>query len=442
MAQARATDPGLTRLVELPMIYGATEITELTGPSYATWGLDLHPASRPAFAPAPALLDWRRRLERPDLYDDLGDWRLIRGVDLRPPTTPRSRDEELIAAWLELCFWWWCALEAANDPMRQHVGVLCKKLVAEPERVRLWLECRERPGGRTAILEQLAAHDGPEREAAATVLALDARPSSEPPLDLALASLTRQTIALATLIDTEAFGAGRTAVRLTGSRTLVPGVVLDAATDERPRRHLGGALPLCDWQSLAVSACADESFEVSGGPLTARSLASASGEAGATVRVMSTGELLVFPRHERGRPLPRRIACAATDPVSFALLAGLDEAVFPGLRGLDVADVAARAVTEQRRRVVVQRGSVGTRTRATELAVAARAALLHESVEAGSPTLPLTILGTLAMLAERLPDGAGVCAELSDALVAGDEPKEPVVSRLEALVGSLPAYRR
>ena len=145
-----------------------------------------------------------------------------------------------------------------------------------------------------------------------------------------------------------------------------------------------------------------------------------------------------FPRHEHGRPVPRRIACAATDPVSFALLAGRDEAVLPGLRGFSVADVAARAVTEQRGRVVVRRTSAAPRTRTLELVVAARAALLHESVAEGAPSLPLTALGTLAMLAERLADGVDLFAELRESLVAGEAPSALAVAGLEALVGSLP----
>src|SRR5205085_12448742 len=70
--------PPLGRLIELPMVYEVGDLAELIGPSYATWGLDSYPRSRPALAPSPWLLDWRRRLERPGLYDDLGDWRRLR----------------------------------------------------------------------------------------------------------------------------------------------------------------------------------------------------------------------------------------------------------------------------------------------------------------------------------------------------------------------------
>ena len=117
-----------------------------------------------------------------------------------------------------------------------------------------------RPVGRAAILERLAAHDGPEREAAAIVLELDAGRVGDAPLDLAIASLTRQTVALATLIEAEAFAVGRAAVRLAGDRSLVRGLPLDAAADGQSLPHVQGALPLCDWQAIAVTACADESL--------------------------------------------------------------------------------------------------------------------------------------------------------------------------------------
>ena len=93
-------------------------------------------------------------------------------------------------------------------------------------------------------------------------------------------------------------------------------------------------------------------------------------------------DLLLFPSADlASKPFPRgnlRCAqCAATDPVSFALLDGRAIARFPLVPGWSAADWARRAVAEQRAR--------DPHSRAT-----ARAEAFAASLARGEPVLELS----------------------------------------------------
>ena len=93
----------------------------------------------------------------------------------------------------------------------------------------------------------------------------------------------------------------------------------------------------------------------------------------------------------------RAVQCAATDPVTTALLAGRSVARFPDVAGWSARDWARRAVNEQRPLLSQDDGS------AERPLAAARAALFRESVDAGAPRLALTLADAAVLLAERVP---------------------------------------
>jgi hypothetical protein len=217
----------------------------------------------------------------------------------------------------------------------------------------------------------------------------------------------------------------------------------------RALRDLAGGelrlLPLADWREVVVPTLPDAVFARL--PLEANrqgdiARASAAAKRGCAGALLAEG-LLVLPVQGGGGVL-RPVQCAATDPVSFALLAGQDHALFPTAPGLSPGDWARRAVTEH--------GAwLETDTPASPLDVlgrlftAARAALFLESIAEGSPCLSLTVESTAAELAKRDSKTSGVVEDAaglfrSHRLEQQRPPLERAGAALRRVVLELPAY--
>ena len=280
-----------------------------------------------------------------------------------------------------LQFWWRFAFQAAARPDATNVPFLCVKLIAEPARLWLWLVHDRALFARRDILREAIVSLPGEREAYELALELErALPSCpEPPLAAALASFTRQSALIAALMDDAARAAGERAVRLVGAGT-------------RP-------FPLLDWRALVAPAPSAEQFDVvDGHPADAAALARLASVAEDPAPALHAGPLMVRPRLEPGRAKLRAVQCAATDPVSFALVDGRAEARFPQAAGWSAPDWARRAVGEHR--VWLECGNsarlnghgwLGAPSATPDrMVAAARAALFLDSIEREEPELMLS----------------------------------------------------
>jgi predicted hotdog family 3-hydroxylacyl-ACP dehydratase len=158
------------------------------------------------------------------------------------------------------------------------------------------------------------------------------------------------------------------------------------------------------------------------------------------------GSLLVLASVRWPRTQLRGVHCAASDPVSFALLRKQNSAEHPKLPGWSAGDTAARAVAEHRGWLADPASAnrpVGERL--GMLITAARAALFQESLADSAPQLQLTVAKTLRQLALRRSQAAPVTEAAEEAYrrwrSAGAAPSERIVRALHALVVSLEAYR-
>ena len=366
------------------------------------------PASRETFLRCDDVHDEAGLTVRPGPFGATREWRLLRGPERRPAAAADAQSHRL-AAWLELQFWWRFAFRAAANPTAPEVPFLCVKLIAEPARLWLWLAHGHAVFARGQVLREAMTAIPPEREAfqLATELRRGLSRRPEPPLTAALGSFARQSAALAALMDEAAQTAGTRTVRLAGAGA--------------------GPLPLMDWRALVAPTSAAEQFRlVNGDPGDPAVLAQLGGAATGPAPALHAGPLLVRPTVEPARAKLRAVQCAATDPVSFAVLAGHDAARFAELPGWSAGDWASRAVAEHR--IWLQgpgparldgHAWLGAAPGCERLITAARAALFAESLERGDPELLLAPRLVAQRLAADPDDGAA----------------------LQRAVGALPAYR-
>jgi hypothetical protein len=361
-------------------------------------------------AAAPCMSSRETFLRRDDLHDEAGltvrpgpfgatrEWRLVAGPERRPPAAPDAQSRRL-ATWLELQFWWRFAFQAAARPDAPNVPFLCMKLIAEPARLWLWLVHDRALFARRDVLREAIVSLPAEREAYELALELEGTLPScpAPPLGAALASFTRQSTLIAALMDDAARAAGERAVHLVGAGA-------------RP-------FPLLDWRALVAPALSAERFDVvDGHPADAAALARLAGTAVEPAPALHAGPLMVRPALEPGRAKLRAVQCAATDPVSFALVRGHTEARFPQAAGWSASDWARRAVEEHR--VWLE---CGTSARLNghgwlgapavtphRMVAAARAALFLESIEGGEPELMLSADAVASRLDADPTDGAAL----------------------------------
>jgi hypothetical protein len=424
--------PGLARAFGEPRVVDDAELADLVATSAFTYGLGPARRTRAAYLPDASLADRLRVLERPGLYGVTDDWRLLAGRERRPAEPARDEDERRVAAWLELQFYWRLVFPALLDPDGPRTPFLCVKLISEPARIWLWLAHGERAGTRRDALERTLRRLPEEEHAARLAVGLErslhARP--QPPVEDALAALARFSERIAALVVAGATARGSTAVRLVGA--------------ESPA---GTARPLCDWRALVVGGSGDEVVVPAPGAVDdRRALHDATlAQDGRTYRSLRSERLIVLPAAVRERVRLRAVSCEATDPVSFALEAGRDEAWFPDARGWSVGDIARRGVAEHRARLAPG-GSAGDGAAAlVTLLTAARAALVLAGVERGEPVIPVTLAATGGLLGERSASARPVAddavAALTEHAERGTQPAEATVTRLRRLVTGLDAYR-
>jgi peptidoglycan-N-acetylglucosamine deacetylase len=379
----------------------------------------------------------------PGIYGPTSGWRLLSGPDRLPPRPTYEGQDRRIAAWLQVQSWWRWTFAAALEPSAPWIPYLCVKLVSEPLRILLLLERGEVHFDRAAPLRR-ALESMPEHAAAAErALELYRRLHRSPraPLGEALADFVPLCSRIATVITNDAMAAGATAVKLEGDPE---DVVLPNAGSARD------LLPLADWHTLVLSPRHDEALAISGcDPRDPGALAAAArGEDGSRYVALRAEGLLVLPVKElweRGRL--RAAQCAATDPVSFALLDGERISRFPNARGWSAEDWARRAVAERRGWIEQGRGSPADPGEALgRLLAAARAALFLDSLGTGDPMLPLSVSVAARMLADRRPERRAVIEEGLDGYrrwrEEGEEPPGPAVEGLLEVVSSLPPYAR
>ncbi|MDQ6914883.1 MAG: hypothetical protein M3155_03630 [Actinomycetota bacterium] len=445
--------PATDLMLDYPRVYEEADLEDLAGATALTYGLG---AGRAGYFGEHAAPHAIRLLERPGLYGSTADWRLLSGPDRRPPEPPRDPQTRRIAAWLELVYWWQWTFPVCIDPTGPRTAHLCVKLVAEPARIWLWLAHGERTASRADALCR-ALRRLPEEEDALR-LAIELQRSlpefPAPPLQDAVAALVRLSTRIAALIAAELREEGVTEVRLVAGD---PSDLILPHGRWQPRESLAGGrdtrlLPLCDWRALAVPRLVDESFALlPDDPHDPGVLGAAAGEGPGPYPALRADRLLILPAAERSRTGLRAVQCAATDPVSFALIAGAEVARFPVVCGWSAEDTASRAVAEH---AAFLRGSLpreeagmldGGGLALARLFSAARAASFLGSVEDGDPELTLTTTATARRLADRSPASRGVVEDALDRYrdfaTRRVSPPARIVTAMRSLVAGLPAYR-
>jgi hypothetical protein len=436
----RRVVPAFARLLDYPRIYEEGDLPGLMGRSAPTYGLDEPDGERAALFGPDAVTDRVRMLERPGLHGATADWRLLRGPERRPALPAPSRQEQRIEAWLELVAWWQWAFGACVEPSGAHTAHLCLKLVAEPARIWLWLAHGERPAGRVAALQRALALLPEEEDAFRGAIELHrALPGAPPaPLARALPAFVRMSARIEALIAAELQDAALTEVQLAGG---------DPILAHARRRAVGEeVVALCDWRALVWPGLPDDVLAPHpgdpGDPVVLG--ATAAKQQAGIYPALRAGGLLVLPAAVRWRSRMRAVQCAATDPVSFAQLAGETVARFPDVAGWSARDTARRAVAEQRAALTAA-GDDDPGRALGGLLTAARAALFAEHLDAGEPALAVTASETARRLAARSTSAAAVA---DDALGCYEqfalhrtEPPRATIAALRDLVLGLPAYR-
>jgi hypothetical protein len=380
----------------------------------------------------------------PGPFGAAAPWRRLAGPERRPAKRALAEAERPLVAWLSLQSWWRRAFDACLDPGAPHISYLCVKLTAESLRLLRWLETGELVEGRTTPL-RLTARTDPRFEAPAR-RALDlyrALPESPPaPLARGLQDFVELSNAVAEAVNEAAFAAGSTRVLLSGAGEELIGP---------SRAGCDGLLPLADWRALCYWFPPDEALmPLTGDPASPDDVADAARmDDGHRCPALVHESILVQPttaRHARG--LLRAAQCAASDPVSLALLGGAESAAFPQLAGWSVEDWARRACAEHRAWLLDREASGEAEAPDGSLAKllsAARAALLLRSVMEGSPRLPLTASATVDALADAAPQASATAEDalacyrewsLSEAAVPA-----AVSHAFRSTVCSLRAYR-
>ncbi len=407
--------------------------------------------------PSPLYADEAALRRRPGLGPVAAGWRRLGGPDLRP--APASAPRHL-AAWLELAWWWRLCYEACLEPGRLHVPYLCLKLITQPARLRLWLEHGELRSGHEEVLARALATMPDEEEALRGAMRLrrELPRSPRPPLAEAAAFLLRTSERVAELLLRDAAGFG-TPVRLLGSGEAVPATSAARLSLAGMESAFGRArlLPLADWRArtslpLWRGACvdpapADQVLAVlagdAGDPPTLSALARA-GTPTLRPAICSNG-ILLLPSAGYFDWIHRGVQFPASDPVSFALLAGERSALFPDLPGWSASDCARRAVAAHRIWLHQQRSHECREGIELGLLLGAvRAALFEQSVERGRPWLALSLTEAATQLARERAGSAALLEEASGAQRAwcerGESPQPQTVLALRRLVERLPAY--
>jgi hypothetical protein len=91
---------------------------------------------------------------RPGLYHTVEDWYPLSRSTARLRDPPRDPQQQRIAGWLELGFWWSVLPRACIRGTGPRPADLCVKCVAESLRVWMWLARGERVSNRFQALQR------------------------------------------------------------------------------------------------------------------------------------------------------------------------------------------------------------------------------------------------------------------------------------------------
>jgi beta-1,4-mannosyltransferase len=432
--------PVLRRVIAHVWIYDEPELEAAAAASYPTFGLD---EGRAAFTGESALPDAMGLLDRPGLSPPEG-WRRLRGAGLAPATV-RGRQDERLAAWLEIQYQlrWALPVLAQPEPLDHKLAGALGGVA------RAWLRLvhDEITAGTRSALGQAGWRLRSERE----VLWLASHVIQTGRCDASAARelwgcLVRLAARVAEQIEAELAYAPSTEVCLAGAGSLAGLPLLD---------WCGLALPAVQWPAHGPPTSAEPHFVLA--PGDAADAGSVMGaftpEPWGTWGTLRHGPLLIRPTlavWEHGRL--RTAELPSSDPVSFALLGGDSVARFPQVRGWSARDRARRAVAEHRAWLFasVEHGEapgwVGGRpaanwdTPATRslLLSAARAALFLESLEDGEPLLALDHEATVEAWGRRDP----FAAEAAQLALRGLRQGTEAAQHYEELVALLDSVHR
>jgi hypothetical protein len=470
--------PFLSNLVYL-FTYDSEELTAASSSSCLTFSLTSS-AEKAAYLGKRPLADEMGLLERPGLFGPTHDWRRVRGLDRRPPEHTHDRQEQRIAAWLELQLWTRYLYAACADPTPAQIPYMCVKLVVEPARVWLWIAHGRKLSRRSEVLEQALRLIPEEEDALRATMDLRASlpQSPDPPLAEVLPVFFRLCSRVANKLGEETEEAGSTMVDLLWGTAAE--LVLEHRCADALRTLVGPdppleLLPIVDWRALVVPSFPDETLAlIPGDPCVPSYLGAAAlaGQAG-TYPLLRFDGLTVLPATTTpkltgaadpqlrsatwSRVKLRGIQCRTTDPVTHALVNGMRKASFPNVPGWCARDVARRAVAEHRAWLELEpkrtpppvRGWIEPQEPSTaptggslfRLLTAARAALFLESLEQGNPRLPLTMSAVAEEIAEKIPQAGTIAEEARDNYRAYRRQEASVdrraVEALRSVVGAL-----
>ncbi|MBI1355981.1 MAG: hypothetical protein GC160_16695 [Acidobacteria bacterium] len=363
----------------------------------------------------------------PRVVGPLRDWRRLAGPKLLSGR-PSDCSYASLWGWMEVQFVWKHAFRLCAEPTGVHVGRNLVKSATDLARVLLWLEHGE-VVDMGSVLSRFRAVYPEEAELAETISRLQKSLHLQPapPLSEVLAFVVRCSRGIADRIDREAERAGAVRVRLRGNWS--------------PE-----TLPLLDWRARTLPGPPEESFIVMGHGISDVSAIGAAARLESSrspYPALASDGLLLLPTNRRAvqphSPAAFRAAqSAATDPVSFALLAGHRVARFPELPGWAIGHAASRSVAEFAHWFETAHTNEPL-LRLGVLFSAARAALLWESLEAGAPELAVT----LEAIAESLGPSAQTALEIyRDRRITGSNLQGKDLRSFERAVRSLRAYRR
>jgi hypothetical protein len=401
----------------------------------------------PLYTGANGHADRARLAERPDLYGHGTGWRLAAGRARPLEAGPSTPEERRLTGWLSLQASWRWLLQSAPEPSGPRWADLCVKAVADPARIWLWLALGERTDGRRGTLERALSAMPEHERALRAAIDLERRIASAPANPEFAAHAVAMAGAVADLITRELDHHGHDDVRLVddGELTLPRNPAWRLASVSREPR----LVPLVDWRALCGAwligdgvpppAPPDETLAPVGlDPANLGELRTAvlAGDAG-PYPALRSGPLLVLASRPWSRTQLRAVQCAATDPVSFALLDRHASAGYPAVAGWSADHTAGRAVSESAPRLAT--GNLPA------LVTAARAALFLLSVRDGEPTLTITASATLRALADHCGGSPAAVDEAREALrcqrLGTGEPPRATVDALRSLVAGLPPYR-
>jgi hypothetical protein len=435
-------------MVDLPRVYEEADLRELVGSSVLTYGLD-SPGGERSHVRESEGFDRLRLLLRPGLHTTVGDWHRLAGPERRLAEPDCDPQQQRIAAWLELVFWWRILFRAVIEANEPRPSDVCIKCIAEALRILVWLAHGERIDGRVQALRRGLELLPEEEDGLRRILEL--RRSLDPStLAEGLPLLGRLSNRVAALIDAEGRAAGFTHVRVAGDTSCE---LILAEGGWKRSRWLGDGgspaiLPLADWRSLAWPTVPDDSFAaLEADPLDASVLRAAVTVSHGPYPTLLAGRVLIRPGQPLARTRMRAVGCRTTDPVSFALLEGAEAAAFPNLRGWSAADTARRGVAEHQAWLHTRARSPDASDGGRELGAllsAARSAQFLDSITAGRPELSLTLTETARTLSDHLGTAGALAEHALDEYRSfarsGAQPRAKTIRAMRKLVLGLDPY--